>query len=283
MMSKVDLHIHSTASDGSFTPEEIVEMAGTAGLTTISITDHDSVRGVAPAMAAAQKYQMEVLPAIELTAAYDGMLVDILGYLLDINSPWFQSLLADIHNKRMERAEAMVVKLRRAGYRISWEQVCEISRSGFVCGVNILHALYNNGHLTQENEIWERLRDFFGRDGVAYVPNNLEFKSGPETIRIIHELGGVAVIAHPGRYYREPNIRELVKRYGMDGVEAYYSSYTPEQTTHYEAMAKELGVIVTGGSDFHGFYSKGDINLGILPVPPSIVTSLKECWRRRRS
>ncbi|MGE5654938.1 MAG: PHP domain-containing protein [Bacillota bacterium] len=282
-MSKVDLHIHSTASDGSFTPEEIVEMAADAGLTTIAVTDHDSVLGVAPAMASAQKHHMEVLPAIELTAAYDGMLVDILGYLLDIEAPWFRAFLEEIHNKRMERAEAMVAKLRRAGYRISWEQVCEISRGGFVCGVNILHALYNNGHLTQENEIWERLREFFGRDGVAYVPNNLEFKSGPETIRIIHDLGGVAVIAHPGRYYREPNIRELVKRYGMDGVEAYYSSYTPDQTLHYEKMAKELGVIVTGGSDFHGFYSKGDINLGILPVPSDIVSGLKECRQRCRS
>lgn len=281
-MGKVDLHIHSTASDGSFTPEEIVEMAAAAGLSTIAITDHDSILGVAPAMEAAKKHKMEVIPAIELTAAYDGMLADILGYMVDLDVPWFRSFLQEIHDKRMERAEAMVAKLRRAGYRISWEQVCAISRGGFVCGVNILHALYNNGHLTQENEIWERLREFFGRDGVAYVPNNLEFKSGPETIRIIHDLGGVAVIAHPGRYYREPNIRELVKRYGMDAIEAYYSSYTPEQTEYYEKMAKDLRVIVTGGSDFHGFYSKGDIKLGVLSVPPTIVSDLKECCQRRR-
>jgi predicted metal-dependent phosphoesterase TrpH len=209
------------------------------------------------------------------------MLVDILGYLLDIEAPWFTEMLDEIHDKRMERAEAMVAKLRQAGYRISWDQVCEISRDGFVCGVNILHALYNSGHLTKENEIWERLREFFGRDGVAYVPNNLEFKSAPETIKIIHELGGVSIIAHPGRYYREPNIREMVRRHGLDGLEAYYSTYSAEQTARYEQMAKDLSVIVTGGSGFHGFYSKGDIRLGQLCVPSTVVRGLKDCWIKR--
>lgn len=281
MTRRFDLHLHSTASDGSYTSTELVDLCHAAGITTLAIADHDSVAGVRPAQVRAKELGLEVLPCIEFTSAYDGMLIDILGYLLDVDAPWFVEFLDEIFQKRMERAEMMVSRLREGGYRISWAQVLEISREGFVCGVHILHALYDNGYLNDKKEIWCRLREFFSREGPAYVPNNLEFRSAGEIIRIIHDLGGIAIIAHPGRYLREVNIKELSCRFGLDGLEAFYSTYTREQCIYYQEMAAALNIIMTGGSDFHGLYSKGDFQIGDVEMPSDTVLQINRCWIRR--
>ena len=277
----VDMHIHSTASDGSYSPAELVDLAKQAGVCHMAITDHDSVAGVRSAYERGREIGVEVLYGIELTSAYEGMLIDILGYLLDIDAPWFVDFLDDVYQKRMERAEMMVSRLVQAGYPLSWDQVLDISKDGFVCGVHILHALYNNGFLQDFQEVWGRLGEFFGREGPAYVPSNMEFRSAGEVIRMIHDLGGVAVIAHPGRYQRQVNIRDLVYRYKLDGLEAFYSTYTAEQSRYYQQMARGLSIVTTGGSDFHGLYSKGDYRIGSVAMPEDTVLQLSRYWIKR--
>jgi len=273
--------MHSAASDGSYTAEELIAMAVEAGIKTLAIADHDSVSGVRQAMPLARQHGLELLSAVELTAIYDGILVDIIGYLLDVDAPWFVEFLDEIYEKRMSRSEAMVRKLIQAGYPLTWDQVMHKSREGFVCGVHILHALYDNGYIKDEREIVSSLRDYFSREGPGYIPNNMEFRSAIEIIRMIHDLGGVAVLAHPGRYQRPINLRELVTKLGLDGLEVYYSSHTPDQTQSFEKAAADLDIISTGGSDFHGIYSKGEIRLGELMMPSNTVLQLSKCWVKR--
>ncbi|MCL2549001.1 MAG: PHP domain-containing protein [Symbiobacteriaceae bacterium] len=276
----IDLHLHSTASDGSYSPEELLSLAAACGLKTIAIADHDSVAGVRKATLLLSQYNLELIPAVELTAVFDGMLVDILGYLVDVDASWFIEYLEEIFSKRMTRAETMVSRLQQKGFGLSWDEVVAVSRGGFVCGVHILHVLYDKGFLKDEREIVTRLHEFFCREGPGYVPNNMEFRSAIEVIRMIHDLGGIAVLAHPGRYQREVNIREAV-RIGLDGLEVYYSTHTPEMTLQYSKTARDLGMVATGGSDYHGIYTKGDVMLGRLEMPANTILQLSKCWIKR--
>jgi predicted metal-dependent phosphoesterase TrpH len=272
--NRIDLHIHSTASDGVYTPSEIVYMAGERRLETIALTDHDSVAGLPEARTAAAGTGLTVLSGVELPTSLEDptfprgvRTVDILGYLFDAEYRPLLHMLRTIRETRLRRAAQMVDKLNALDMAITYARVQEIAGSGAVGRPHVAQALLEAGYVASLKEAFDR---YLGDDGPAYVAR---YRLAPrEAIALLHAAGGVAVLAHP---IRLPACRALIPAlvaYGLDGLEAYYPDHDAAFTSEMEALAHRHGLIVTGGSDLHREVE----NLGQQPVPPECVDQLRE-------
>ena len=242
----VDLHVHTTASDGLATPTEIVRAALDLGLTVISITDHDSVEGIAEALDASAGTPLEVIPGVELSVRTgDGADTHLLGYLIDHRDDVLLASLERLRKARLERANAMVTGLARAGHDIDIERVLDHAGDGAVGRVHVAHALVDAGSVDTIEDAFAR---FIGRGGPFYVTK--AYFSAVEALALIHGAGGVAVLAHPGVSGEGPLI-PLIDA-GLDGIEAHHAEHTIAQRAHFAALARRFGLVATGGSDFHG-------------------------------
>lgn len=263
-----DLHIHTYHSDSTLSPEEVVDLAYEKGLSAISITDHDCIDGIAPSIERAQKYSLEIIPGVELTAEQDEFEVHIIGYFIDWKAGWFAEKLAEIRTARVNRIYEMTAKLKNVGIEIDPEKVFELSGPGSVGRLHLATVLYNEGHTSS---IGEAFRKYIGNKSPCYVKR---FKLTPqETIDMILNLGGVPVLAHPHILGRDDLIADLVKK-GLRGIEVYHTDHPSKITLHYEDKAFEYGLLITGGSDCHGM-GKGGIFIGKVKVPYKAVEDLK--------
>ena len=241
-----DLHVHSTASDGTLTPSDLVALAVERGLRVLAITDHDSVEGVDEALAAAEGTELIVVPALELSAAEQGHDVHMLGYFVRHRDPVLRETLARLRAARLARAQTMVEQLSEAGFVVSIDDVLALAEGGAVGRSHVARALVGAGHANDIRDAFSRL---IGRGRPFYVGK--EARSAIEAIGIIHEADGLAVIAHPGVSHDEEIVEELVAA-GLDGIEAYHADHTPDQRRHFAEVAERHGLLVTGGTDFHG-------------------------------
>jgi predicted metal-dependent phosphoesterase TrpH len=260
-MGRVDLHIHTTASDGVLSPAQVVRVAIDKGLEAIAITDHDTTDGVDQAVAAASGERLEVIPAIELSAEEGRREVHILGYYIDHRDQTLQERLTVLRRARRERAWKMVKKLEATGTPVSWERVLEIAGDTSAFGrPHIAKALLERGYVRSVNEAFDR---YIGLRGPAYVRR---YKLTPaEAVKMITDAKGLPVLAHPrGQEDVVPKLSAL----GLVGLEAYYPSYSDEERELLARLAAKHDLIATGGSDFHG-YNGGDAahSLGEMPVP----------------
>jgi predicted metal-dependent phosphoesterase TrpH len=245
-----DLHIHTTASDGLFSPEEVVRMAKDTGLQAIAITDHDTVGGVAQAAVAAAKLGMELVPGIEISTLADGQDVHVLGYFVDTEQEWFLKRLQSLRNTRAERNRKIIEKLNELGIAITWEEVQAKKRGASpeknIGRPHIAELLVDKGVVRSMDEAFER---YLGKDGAAYVTTK---RITPfEAIDLIKEAGGVPVLAHPGLYENDALVEEIIT-HGLAGLEVYHPDHDEERTERYRKMAERHGLIITAGSDFHG-------------------------------
>lgn len=269
MPSTVDLHLHTSCSDGEFPPEEVVRQAAIIGLHTIAIADHDTVAGVPQALESAHTVSLRVIPAVEISCELAEGELHLLGYFVDSrpDAPLAQ-MLARFRASRAERARIMVEKLRRLGMPITWEEVQAFARGESVGRPHVAQALVARGYVKSVDDAFER---YLFRGGPAYVPR---FKLVPEeAIALIHRAGGVAVLAHP------LDILDTVgwlAGAGLDGLEAYYPGFTPDVSAQIVAIAARHGLIVTGGSDFHGPRVCPGIEMGSVDVPEGVVRALDE-------
>lgn len=277
-MREIDLHVHTTASDGTETPREVVEHAKAHGLKAIAITDHDTVLGCREAMAAGEELGIEVVPGIEFGTKY-GIAVHMLGYYMDLDSPVLEAMTRSIVEDRDQRNEKTVKLMQENGIDVTYAQLKE--RFGEVIGRP------HFAHILMENGLAESVPDAFSRllgKGMKYhqYRHTLEIN---EVIECIVNSSGVAVLAHPFQYKKnDAELRELIEHcmsFGLKGMECRYSGYTGEQTSYLEALAEEYGLIKTGGSDFHG-ENKPQIVIGHginenLSVPYEWLERLKEC------
>jgi predicted metal-dependent phosphoesterase TrpH len=265
----VDLHVHTTASDGLSTPTEVVACALDLGLTVISITDHDSVEGVGPAIAASAGTPLEVIPGVELSVRGDDDTdVHILGYLIDHRDETLLGALARLRAARFERAQTMVTALADAGHGVELAGVLGHAAGGAVGRVHVARALVEAGSVESIEDAFAQL---IGRDGPFYVPK--AFFSAEEALALIHGAGGVAVLAHPG-VSGEGALVRLVEL-GLDGIEAYHAEHTPAQRAHFASVANRFALVSTGGSDFHGTGMRS-ASLGAGSCPPHAVEELRE-------
>lgn len=265
----VDLHVHTTASDGLVTPSGVVAAALELGLKVVSVTDHDSVEGVPEAIEAARGSALEVLPGVELSVlADDGSDVHLLGYLIDHTDPTLLEALERLRSARFERAVAMVKALSDAGHEVDFDGVLEHAAGGAVGRVHVARALVDAGSV---DTIEEAFADLIGRQGPCYVRK--ASLSALEALELIHNAGGVAVLAHPG-VNGESSLVPLSGA-GLDGVEAYHAEHTPAQRSHFAALAERFSLVVTGGSDFHGPGMRSAA-LGAGACPDAAVEALRE-------
>ncbi|MCL6592257.1 MAG: PHP domain-containing protein [Firmicutes bacterium] len=247
-----DLHLHSTCSDGSLTPQELVRKAKGRGLSGISLTDHDTIAGLAEAALEAARIQIDFVPGIELSTDYGALEIHILGYYLDPQHPALLAKLKTIIESRTARARLMVEKLNEQGIPLTWEQVLAETTGQFVGRNHIYQALVNAG-LAKPVAGFARPYDYYlGNNSPAYVPHQ-EIDT-MEAIALIRGAGGVPVLAHPGRMGDDSMIPRLVDS-GLQGLEVYYPTHGPEMEAKYRRLAWKYGLVPTGGSDYHGSFS----------------------------
>lgn len=281
-LGDVDLHAHTTASDGKLTPEELVARAKAVGLRAVGIADHDTFGGIDAAIQAGKELGVEVVPAIELSCEADGHDLHLLGYYMDYHNPELQERLQYFQDIRERRAFLMVQKLNELGYPISWERVQEIAGDAQAIGrPHVAQALLEAGLVSSWQEAFDQL---IGDGGPAYVP---KAKMTPkEAIELVLTYGGVPVVAHPA-LNTTPDYVERMIEWGLRGIEIYHTRHSPEDVEQYRALAEKHGLLITGGSDFHGISE--EINdsdehgeLGDVRVPYAFVEALKEAARALR-
>ena len=241
----IDLHLHTTCSDGNDSPEDLVEAAVSAGYKTISITDHDTVTGVIRGIEAAKGMPIEIIPGIELSAIDYSDDIHILGYFIDYRDPEFLRRIDFFKEKRRERAEEIVHNLNRIGLDIQIDTVFRTAHGSPIGRPHIAEALLSEELITTYGEAFR----YIGADGPAYVPKYTVKPS--EAIEIILKSGGIPVLAHPGVIERDELIPEY-KEYNLMGIEAIHPFHSLEKQLYYEQLAEKYGLLITGGSDWHG-------------------------------
>jgi len=259
----IDLHLHTTASDGRCTPEELVERVAAVGISVLSVTDHDTMAGVPAAAAAASRLGLGFLPGVELTAVSDGRDVHVLGYGLDAAAPELAMLVSHLRREREERAFEIGARLDACGAPVDMAAlVASFKGTGrAVARPRIAQALVDAGHVASVAEAFER---FLDENGPAYVPHR--GPSPDKVVGVINEAGGLASLAHPGPLGRDALIPGLIDA-GLSAIEVFHSAHDPAAEAHYLAMARRLGLLVTGGSDYHGEGVRRAASLGQVGLP----------------
>ena len=262
-MSQVDLHIHSTASDGKLSPADIVRKSAERGLTIIALTDHDSVDGIASALAAAEDFpQLRVIPGVELSTDVPAGEVHVLGYFVDYTDRTFRATLERMRRSRRERAYGMVTKLGKLGVRIEWQRVQEIAGSGSIGRPHIAQAMLEKGYIASIKEAFTK---YISRDGPAYVERK---KMTPqEAVELLIQTNGLPVLAHPLTINDPETMATELKAAGLVGIEAYYYGYTAGEVSRLVSLASRYNLVATGGSDYHGPNSSTEATLGGADVP----------------
>lgn len=274
----IDLHTHTTHSDGSATPGELIELAGAKRARAIAVTDHDTVTGLGEARAAADHFGIEFVAGIEISAEYSPGTMHILGYCIDEESASLAAKLRELKKARDERNPQIASRLRSMGFDISYDEVVRLAGNKVVGRPHFARLMIEKGYVASIQEAFDR---FLKKGAPAYV-EKARLSPG-ESIALIHDAGGVAVLAHP--YQLKLSSREEVDLLvgeladlGLDGVEAVYSRHSAAERASYSEIAARNGLLVTGGSDYHGSY-KPDISLvtglGDLNVPYEVLEAVK--------
>lgn len=270
LIMSIDLHIHTRESDGTYSPRGAVKAAKKYGLKAIGITDHDTIEGIEPAMAAGEELGIEVVPGIELNTDYGDWDVHILGYYMDIKDRGFLELLERLRDQRVQRIERFIERLETIGIRVSIERVEELAGRGSMGRPHLARALVEKGYA---NSVGDAFIRYLERGRPAFV-ERYPFEP-KEAVDAILKAGGIPILAHPGFLNRDQIIYELVDN-GLMGIEAYHSEHTREHTEHYLALAGDMGLLVTGGSDCHGPGVKDRIRMGTVEVPYKVLEELKK-------
>ena len=260
----IDLHMHTTASDGTSTPDALVERAWKLGIRTMSVTDHDTMASIAPARAAAAAYGMDVISGIEITSVYAGRDVHVLAYFLSEDAPGLQDMLATQRRNRIERAKEIAARLAALGAPIDVEPLIQgAAKTGgkALARPQIARALIAAGHVGSVAEAFER---YLSDTAPAYVPHR--GASPADVVELVAAAGGLASLAHPGQLQRDEIIPGLVDA-GLAAIEAYHSSHDDAVQAHYIALADQQGVGVSGGSDYHGEGTRRAEFFGVTNLP----------------
>jgi predicted metal-dependent phosphoesterase TrpH len=267
---RADLHLHTTASDGRLTPQELVKRAAELKLDVIAITDHDTVEGIQPALEAAKRFpSLMVIPGVEINTDVPKGEVHILGYFIDYRDPGLKHTLEGLRNSRYERGKKMVAKLAEIGIDIDWGRVRELAGQGSVGRPHIAQAIMERGYVTSLREAFD---NYIGRNAPAYI----ERKKLPPVEAVEHVLAaeGLPVLAHPADIEPlEPFLIQL-KKAGTIGMEIYYNGYTSKTISQLEKLAQKYELIACGGSDYHGLDDSIGSDIGSVNLPRESVERL---------
>jgi hypothetical protein len=268
-MKFADLHLHTSFSDGTWTPEELVLQGQKNSLSCLAVTDHDTVEGCARAAAACAAVKMEFIPGAELTAEHEDTELHVLGYFLDTRNEKLLGEIAKFQAVRQNRIHEMVARVNELGVPLKVESVFELANCKSPGRPHVARAMAKAGFVKNLDEAFER---FLKKGRPAWVP---KFKiSALEAIELVHQAGGLAVMAHPGLNRTDSIIPALVAA-GMDGIECFHTKHSTAMSERYLEIADKYNLLVTGGSDCHGF-SKGKPLIGTVRLPYDHIQKMKE-------
>lgn len=274
----IDLHVHSTASDGTNTPEELVNLAKEAGLSAFALTDHDTIDGLAAARTAAEAAGIEFVPGIELSTDYEGSEVHILGYYFDEKDPAFLKKLGEFVDSRDGRNEKMIRLLQKEGFDITMEALYAENPDSVITRAHVGRYLVDHGMVKDIPTVFEK---YLGDNCRCYVPRE---KIDPfEAVALIKLGGGVAFFAHPVLcHMNQDRLKDFISKLkdcGLSGIEAIYSANSPGDERNLKQIAKEFDLLISGGSDYHGS-NKPHLKLGVgkgsLYVPDEVLMNIKK-------
>ena len=285
-MAEVDLHLHTTFSDGTLTPPELVRLCASNGLRVISVSDHDSTEGLSEAREAAREFpELELIPGVELSTDLPGAEVHLLGYFVDEKDAELQRTLSRFREGRVERGRSMVERLNEMGVSISWDRVREIAGEASIGRPHIAQALVEGGYVKYSKDAFDR---YIGRNGAAYVER---VRVTPvEAVGILTANGALPVMAHPtyyddlsqeGDYGGLRNVLAELKEAGLVGMEVHYKDYSQEEVTRLAGIAEELGLIPCGGTDYHALGNPGEPEPGAAGPPMETVEALRRLKAER--
>ena len=271
---KIDLHLHTTFSDGKLSPEELLRFAHENHYSYISITDHDSFLGYFDALNYINKYPLELIPGVEISTIHAESEVHLLAYYFDTTNEELNNLLKDVYDSRYGRAIQMVRNLESMNIKLDWKDVLVYAgENKYIGRPHIARALIENGTVSTIREAFEK---YLSNESPAYVP---KFKIDTEhAIRTIKKANGIAVLAHPGKLTDDSIVYSCIDM-GIDGIEVYYGSHLAGETRLYEQIALENNLIRTGGSDFHG----NDFYYINYSAPDICIKELKAAYEKRKT
>ncbi|MGE5316290.1 MAG: PHP domain-containing protein [Acidobacteriota bacterium] len=269
MTAKADLHMHTVHSDGILTVAQLLDECARRGLTTISITDHDSVEAFPEAIERGAALGIEVIVGVELSAAFEDRDVHILGYFMDHQNERLRDYLVFFRRERVRRAERIVKKLNNLNVPLTMDEVMKCAGDGAVGRPHIATALLNAGLTRSYQEAFER---YIGNHCPAFEK---KFQlTPPDAVALISSSGGLSFLAHPGKYITDDMLQHLIKA-GLDGIEVIHPAHTNELIAHYRGVVNEYCMLESGGSDFHGGNKNDDATLGTMSVDPEVVSVMK--------
>jgi hypothetical protein len=277
----IDLHTHTTASDGSFTPSQLVHHAREKGLRALAVTDHDTIDGNEEALGAGVREGLEVVPGIEISVDYSPGSMHMLGYFIDTESQRLQEKLAMLQDSRSDRNPKIIEKLNALGLDITYDEVVQTSGGGQVGRPHIAQVLLKKGYTKTIQEAFDK---YLGKGAPAYFD---KFRLNAEdAIAMITDAGGVPVLAHPFtlKCKNQGELERLIKHltdHGLQGLEVYYTEHNEQQITRYRLLAERNNLLLTGGSDFHGANMAGvelGTGRGSLQIPYVLFENLKTHW-----
>lgn len=274
---KSDLHIHTNSSDGKLNPQEILDLAHSKGLNTLCISDHDSIEGSEKMLQLNGTQGIKVIPGIELSADFNGREVHILGYFIDLNNAALKEHLKLINNLRIRRVNKMIEKLREFGFNINPDSIFEKYNSSCSIGrPHLANELVEKGYVKDFQTAFQR---YLGDKKPAFVKKeNLNYEIVIELIRV---AGGLSFIAHPANYFRESSLLKFVNA-GIDGIEVYHPSHSPNHVAKFKAFAAEHGLLISGGSDFHGYAEYDFSNIGRYFISDEELNAIKEKHKNKK-
>lgn len=265
-----DLHIHTNASDGSDTPDEVVKKAVKQGLRAIAISDHDTLNGVIPAQEAAREYSLEVISGVEVNTYYQGSEIHILGYHIKPDNDEFTSKLRELQGDRLDRIARMVKKLRTLDIHIDLDRVLELARGATIGRPHVARAMVESGYVASPQAAFNT---YLGAGKPAFIPR--ERLTPQEAVGLITRVGGVPVLAHPGLISND-KILPMLLGAGIKGLEVWHVKHTPLMVNYYLNITKKNKLIATGGSDYHGCIHETCNRLGCCVAPYEAVLRLRE-------
>ncbi|MDA1297697.1 MAG: PHP domain-containing protein [Chloroflexi bacterium] len=272
---EVDLHLHTTASDGTLSPTQLIELVLKTTLRVVAITDHDSTEGVDEAIAASAGSELTVIPGIEFGSEIGDSEVHLIGLFIDHNSPALQAALERFREQRIEAAQEMVRKLNSMGVDVTWERVSELA-GGSVGRPHIARAMLEKGFISSIPEAFDR---YIGNDGPARVPRP---KFVPvEALEIVHAAGGIGVVAHPRTVSHLEDVLPPLVEAGLAGIEVFAEKYGEEHQKRYRDLADLFSLIQSGGTDYHAFGSDNEVTPGMSGPPPDTARRLFDAALKR--
>lgn len=269
MFSKVDLHIHTNFSDGFHSPIEVINFVAKKKISVISITDHDTIDGIKETISVASDYGIEVIPGIELSSELDEKEIHILGYFIDIDNSELQTKLKFFKEGRTKRAEKIVNNLNDVGVNISFSDVETQSKNSVIGRPHIAQALLNKGYVSN---LYEAFNKFLNNDSPVYEKKN--FLSVSDAVKIIRNTGGLAFLAHPGKFSKD--IIQKIINQGIDGIEIHHPMINKKQKKLLIQIAEQNLLLTSGGSDFHGGKRNDIHNLGKYFIDLEHLNKIKE-------